>query len=358
MNEPVAVAIQQFISDASRCPDCTAPTLRFHRDRVHCGACGVDFPVVRGVPILMRSDNLIFPRDAYLQAGQAAKPRRRLSNMFPWKSVNLAYKPNLARFVTEVAQSKPAHVLVIGCGDQRRWLGQLFSSYPHIIACYSDVDNRATVDLYCDAHDIPFQDGVFDGAIASAVLEHVLYPERVIGEMYRVLRNGGVVYSEIPFMQQVHEGAYDFTRYTHSGHRRAFHDFEEISSGMVAGPGTTLLWAIEHFALCFAPGRILARLTAFTVRTLFFWVKYFDYLLRSSQTAIDGASCTYFMGRKTPGKCLSDREIVDGYAGRQHIRHVQPVNHGATITWARGERAPASGVPTTRDQNSRRTHPS
>jgi hypothetical protein len=31
-------------------------------------------------------------------------------------------------------------------------------------------------------------------------------------------------------MQQVHEGAYDFTRYTLSGHRRLFNGFTETSS--------------------------------------------------------------------------------------------------------------------------------
>jgi len=270
----------------------------------------------------MAADNDVFPRDAYANARHRPKRGTSLSEFFPWKSVNLAAKRMLGSFVAEVATSNPAHVLVIGSGNQRRWLGGLFKGHPHVVICYSDVDQWASVDLYCDAHDIPFQHGVFHGVIASAVLEHVLYPERVIGEIHRVLRNGGLVYSEVPFMQQVHEGAYDFTRYSLSGHRRVFHDFEELSSGIVAGPGTTLLWAIEHFLLCFAPGRLLARLTTFAARTLFFWVKYFDYPLRDSAAAVDGASCTYFLGRKTPGSYTSDRQIIDRYVGRKRLRHV------------------------------------
>jgi len=58
---------------------------------------------------------------------------------------------------------------------------------------------------------------VFDAVWIQAVLEHVLDPVRVVAEIHRVLRPGGLVYSEIPFMQEVHEGAYDFTRFRLSG---------------------------------------------------------------------------------------------------------------------------------------------
>ena len=41
--------------------------------------------------------------------------------------------------------------------------------------------------LICDAHDIPFADGTFDGVVAEAVLEHVVDPQRCVDEMHRVL---------------------------------------------------------------------------------------------------------------------------------------------------------------------------
>jgi hypothetical protein len=44
----------------------------------------------------------------------------------------------------------------------------------------------------------------------------------------------------------VHAGPYDFVRYTSSGHRYLFRAFEEIAAGPVAGPGTQLLWSIDH----------------------------------------------------------------------------------------------------------------
>ena len=44
----------------------------------------------------------------------------------------------------------------------------------------------------------------------------------------------GVVYAETPFLQAVHEGPWDFTRFTESGHRWLFRAFERLDSGVVA----------------------------------------------------------------------------------------------------------------------------
>jgi hypothetical protein len=156
--------------------------------------------------------------------------------------------------------------------------------------------------------------------LACAVLEHVLYPERVAAELHRVLPDRGLIYSEIPFLQQVHEGAYDFTRYTLSGHRRLLNHFEELSSGVVAGPATTLAWALEHLAVCFAP-RFLTAAVRLAVRAAFFWLKYLDYLVGQSPAAADGASCTFFLGRKLASP-RPDQEIISAYVGLKALRHV------------------------------------
>jgi len=223
-------------------------------------------------------------------------------------------------FASALAERGATSVLVIGAGTQRMSLDAFFTSYPGIRVAYSDVDVRAAVDVFCDAHELPFKDDVFDGVVASAVLEHVLYPERVAAEMHRVLVKGGLVYSEIPFLQQVHEGAYDFTRYTLSGHRRLLNHFAELSSGVVAGPGTALVWAIGHFSASCAPHPSLRGALRLAARTAFFWLKYFDYLFDQSGAAADGASCTFFLGKKedTP---RPDREIVERYVGVKTLRH-------------------------------------
>jgi ubiquinone/menaquinone biosynthesis C-methylase UbiE len=168
--------------------------------------------------------------------------------------------------------------------------------------------------LICDAHDIPFDDESFDGVIVQAVLEHVVDPYRCVDEIHRVLRRDGVVYAETPFLQQVHGGAYDFTRFTHLGHRRLFRRFDEIDSGAACGPGMALAWSYEYFLLSFAQSRVSRAVLAAFSKLTSFYLKYLDEYLIHKAGAIDAASGTYFMGRKGT-HVLSDRELIGLYKG-------------------------------------------
>jgi SAM-dependent methyltransferase len=58
--------------------------------------------------------------------------------------------------------------------------------------CTEAVARGATA-CQADAHRLPFPDGVFDGAFADRVLQHVDDPARALGEMARVVRRGGRV---------------------------------------------------------------------------------------------------------------------------------------------------------------------
>ena len=137
----------------------------------------------------------------------------------------------------------------------------------------------------------------------------------------RVLR--GALYSEIPFMQQVHEGAYDFTRYTLSGHRRLFNSFTEIDSGMVAGPGTVLAWSLENYFLALFLNKQIRKGVKVLSRIFFFWIKYSDFLFKNKTQAMDGASCTYFFGKKSNHFKIPDQQIIDDYIGAKYINHIE-----------------------------------
>jgi SAM-dependent methyltransferase len=306
-----------------QCPQCSISNLSLERNslQLRCVSCRTSYPETFGRPILIRPDNSIFLVNDYLQAGT---PVTGSSNGFasfvPSPSVNLSYLRVLARLKQLLSVLPQTRVLVVGGGCQRQWLDDVLGAGELIRVIYCDVDVRADVDIFCDAHHLPFVDGAFEAVITTAVLEHVMYPEKVALEISRVLKLGGILYSELPFMQQVHEGAYDFTRYTLSGHRRLFNRFEEIESGMIAGPGTALVWAIENFILAFlsmSQARIIAKVI---VRFLFSWIKYADYLLKSQPQAMDGASCTYLLCRKIEGS-VSDLQIIENYVGGKHMSH-------------------------------------
>jgi uncharacterized protein YbaR (Trm112 family) len=317
----IPIADKEYILDLLRCPLCRNGKLNYKDEELVCRGCGSVYHISGGRPILLRPDNTIFPVKDYVDASPYKEQTANgFSRFIPGPSVNLAGERVLKKMRSFLDENGPCDILVVGGGRQRTWLDPLFSVvYPHRIV-YSDIDSSADVDIFCDAHDLPFVDSSFDAVITTAVLEHVLYPERVSSEIFRVLKNNGLLYSEIPFMQQVHEGAYDFTRYTLSGHRRLFNGFDEVESGMVAGPGTSLVWAIENYILSFFSTSSIRKYIKALVRIIFSAIKYSDIYLADKPQAMDGASCTYLLGRKT-NRGISDQEIINKYIGAKHMRH-------------------------------------
>jgi len=314
--------LDKVISKKYCCPACKEK-LNFLLDgKIICKLCSVEYPRLHGCPVLLSQDNKIFSLSEYTKsASQQLKQRSKLTKIAPQISVNLASRRVLNHFGSLFPSNEAVFVLVVGGGQQRQWLDKWMEPYHNIQLVYCDIDINAFVDCYCDAHELPFSDQVFDGVITTAVLEHVLYPEKVSNEIARVIKLGGILYSELPFMQQVHEGAYDFTRYTLSGHRRLFNTFEKIDSGMVAGPGTVLIWSIESFFVAFSSKAKTSSVIKVVVRTAFFWLKYFDYYFKNRPRAMDGASCTYLLGKRVVKK-IDDQQIIQEYIGGKSVRHV------------------------------------
>ena len=117
-------------------------------------------------------------------------------------------------------------------------------------------------------------------------------------------------------MQQVHEGATDFTRWTMTGHRRLLRDFDEVRSGAVGGPLSGLAWSLRYAAVALAGDSVGARrLAGVLARVATAWLDLADRFLQRSPAAIDAASGTYLLAtrREVP---LSDDEILRRHVGR------------------------------------------
>ncbi len=306
------------------CPMCRGPLQLCSDGRYYlkCENCCASYPALNETPVLFRSDNSAFQADAYLQAGPALGQRKRsLGWLVPKRSTNMCRERILSAMRARLDEMGSAKILVVGSGGQRTDLSRVLLTGKKHLLIFCDVDVSADVDIFCDAHDLPFADNSFDAVITTAVLEHVITPMRVAEEIYRVVKIDGLLYSELPFMQQVHEGAYDFTRYTLSGHRGLFRQFEAIDSGLVSGPATALAWSLEAFATSFFGRNAFRKAATFAVRVCFFWLKYLDYVVRRNPAAMDGASCTFIFGRKIASP-LSDAEIVASYVGAIKLAHV------------------------------------
>jgi SAM-dependent methyltransferase len=281
------------------------------------------FPVAGGVPLLLGRASP-FSAAAYAAvpegrggSGAGARLKALARRVLPSLSHNLVARGNFERLRELLHHAHPGgrpRILVVGGSVAGEGFEELLAD-PGLELVETDVALGPRTALVCDAHDLPFADATFDAVVCQAVLEHVADPPRVVAEVRRVLRPAGLVYSEIPFMQQVHEGAHDFTRYSLTGHRRLVRDFIELGSGAVAGPGMALGWSARAFGLGIVGSRPAARAAVNLATTLaLWWLKELDRFLLRDPAGLDGASGTWFLGRlaATP---RSDREILAAHRG-------------------------------------------
>ena len=156
------------------------------------------------------------------------------------------------------------------------------------------------VSLVADAHALPLKTDSIDAVIAESVLEHVKGPERVVGEIYRVLKPGGMVYFVLPLIIGFHSSPDDYYRWTTSGTRELLKRFEEKELGIAAGPTNAMTYVLREW---------LALVLSFNSRTvhqilvLFFMVLFaplnlLDYILRRYALADNIAHLYYYIGVK------------------------------------------------------------
>jgi SAM-dependent methyltransferase len=283
--------------------------------------CSGRFPIVDGVPVLLNESESVFSVADYLARCATTvveNETSRLSSLL-WKCVpppgrKIRSRQNLEKFGSLLmSQSTAPKVLIIGGRVAGRGMEQLLDN-PAIHLVETDVAFGPRTMLICDGQKLPFESGSFDGVVGQAVLEHIIDPYKCVEEIHRVLKGRGLVYAETPFMVPGHFGRYDFTRFTHLGHRRLFRWFDEIDSGAISGPGVALAWAYRHFSTSFSESDTVRKFVGlFAVFTSFF-LKYLDSLLIDKAGAIDAAAILYFLGRKSDA-ALPDRELLKRYRG-------------------------------------------
>ena len=269
------------------------------------------------LPVLVDFDSSVLEREKIMLEQGSSRVRRRAENgnsrikrlLSPSKRVTHDNIANLIGLLR--AQTAAPRVLVIGGGTVGQGMGALYDAADIQVIAF-DLYASPMIHFIADAHDIPLDAGVVDGVIVQAVLEHVLDPKKVVAEIWRVLKTGGIVYSETPFLQHVHEGAYDFTRFTESGHRYLFRQFELIRSGVCGGPGTQLMWSIDYFVRSLFRSWTAGKLAKFAC----LWLQWFDRLIPESYGS-DAASGCYFLGRRST-VTLSSHQAVGFYRGAQN----------------------------------------
>jgi SAM-dependent methyltransferase len=275
----------------------------------------VTYDIVDGYPVLIDFDDSVLEKASVKTLASAvARPQRAGLSGIAKRIVSPPKRATVenVRLMRKLLLSHFDHprVLIIGGGTVGQGMNWFYDD-PGVALVSFDIYASRMVQFVADAHHIPLADGSFDGVVIQAVLEHVLEPHMVVGEIFRVLKKDALVYAETPFLQHVHEGPYDFTRFTESGHRYLFKNFELIKSGASAGAGTQLLWSIDNFFRGVFRSKGLGKMT----KLCFFWLQYTDRLIPEPYN-IDAASGVFFMGRKRPS-LIDGKGMVAHYKGAQ-----------------------------------------
>lgn len=105
------------------------------------------------------------------------------------------------------------HFLDLGCGN-KPYESLYNPKTEQQVGCDVIQSDQNRVDVICLATELAFPDARFDSVLCTQVLEHVFDHNKMMKEVFRVLKPGGHVILTVPFAWELHEEPYDFFRYT------------------------------------------------------------------------------------------------------------------------------------------------
>ena len=137
------------------------------------------------------------------------------------------------------------------------------------------------VDIVADATDLQIKDESVDCIINIGMMEHVPHPDRVVREMHRILRRGGQIFCYLPFMPPFHAAPDDFYRWTISGARELFSEFNKVEAFVGAGPTSGFLWVFQEWLsiLLSFGSKTLHDILFLTIMLLTWPIKFLDFFM-------------------------------------------------------------------------------
>ena len=276
-----------------RCPRCFSPKLKETDETLTCKKCQTSY---KWIDNSLCFENLKEGKVEDLLDKVKYKLKRfdRFYKFLDWLISPVFFDGHLRRFVRR--QVEPLNGIAINLGSGTTNIS------PKMLNV--DMFNYHHVDLVCDIDNLPFQNQTVDLVINFHVLEHVRDPEKVVSEIYRILKPGGVIYTAFPFMQGFHASPHDYSRRTYHGIQVLHRDFELKEVGCVAGPTSGMLWAVQEWlAILLSFGNRYLHLSVYLLLMVTtFPIKFFDIFLNKSPFAKNLASSFFYIGKKPEGK--------------------------------------------------------
>ncbi|HYW26487.1 MAG TPA: methyltransferase domain-containing protein [Terriglobales bacterium] len=127
-------------------------------------------------------------------------------------------------------------ILEVGGGERRRMRPGYVNLEYMTVEC---------ANVYGDIMQLPFQDDTFGLVLTQAVFEHVNNPFTAAGELIRVTRPGGLIVTDVAFMQPLHAAPYHYFNMTPWGVEELFKSCVIVESSYYDGLAPTIEWILK-----------------------------------------------------------------------------------------------------------------
>jgi SAM-dependent methyltransferase len=134
----------------------------------------------------------------------------------------------------------------LGCGEMpyKEWLLNYADTYTGVD--WSSTLHELKADILADLNELlPIENEVADTVISLSVMEHLREPRIFLSEAHRILKQGGAMILQVPFMWWVHEAPYDYYRYTHFGLQYMFEKAGFVDVQVYPQTGFWTMWSLK-----------------------------------------------------------------------------------------------------------------
>lgn len=174
---------------------------------------------------------------------------------------------HLDAFARQAAAAVPSQGRVLDAGAGDGPYRHHFRDTHYESADFQKVPSKVygSTDYVCDLAAIPVEADRYDVVLLSQVLEHIPEPAKVLTELHRVLKPGGLLWASTPLFYEEHEAPFDFYRYTQYGLRHLFEDagFADVRVNWLEG-----YWGTVSYELAVARRAVHGRRWALARRLL------------------------------------------------------------------------------------------
>lgn len=158
------------------------------------------------------------------------------------KEYYIMIRNNISKFLKECAKKYDRNgLLILDIAPQIHEGAKAYFRKAEVETLDIDSNSGATYIADITKYNKFLSDKMFDIIVCTEVLEHTLDPFSAVKEIYRLLRNGGVLLVTVPFNFRIHGPLPDCWRFTELGLRALFKKFSTINIKSVNTPNSDLM---------------------------------------------------------------------------------------------------------------------